>query len=260
MAVYTFETMGTVVSIRIPDTSGDEKSRAEAVQRVRERFNELDTTFSLYRDDSEASRLARGELTLPGSSDLMRSAYAESLEWREVTSGAFTPHRPDGVIDLSGTIKAAGIRDAVGELERCGFETFSVNVGGDIATAGTPQEGAWVTGIVDPRDSQRLVAIVSLVPGMSAMATSGSAERGEHIWRRPETDTSFIQASVAAPDILTADVLATAIIAGGQETLNLVTARGDVGVLVVRSDGTLLGNESFRELITSAEAPTALGR
>lgn len=253
MAVYTFGTMGTVVSVRLPDTAGDKASHARAIDDVRATFDELDHRFSLYRETSEASRLARGEMLLPEASSEMRAAYAQSLEWRDVTAGAFTPHRPDGVIDLSGTIKAAGIHEAVAVLMRHGFDTLSVNVGGDIATVGVPRQGSWVTGIVNPCASTELVAVVSLGPHLSAMATSGTSERGEHIWRRTDTDTSFIQASVMAHDIMTADVLATAIIAGGQETLDLVTSRGDVGVLVVTTAGTLLGNEIFRTLVTPAE-------
>jgi thiamine biosynthesis lipoprotein len=81
------------------------------------------------------------------------------------------------------------------------------------------------------------------------MATSGTAERGEHIWRRTETDTSFRQATVLASDIMTADVLATTIIAGGQTALDHATAAFDIAVLVVKTDGSLLGNEKFQDLM-----------
>ena len=251
MSVHTFETMGTVVSVRLPDSLASDDAHM-AVTMVQREFTERDDRFSLYKQDSEASRIARGELLLTDSSDTMRDAYAESLVWRDATGGAFTPHRPDGVLDLSGTVKADALRAADVALREAGVEVFSVNAGGDLVTAGVPDAGAWITGIANPLSVSEVLSVVSLTPPMSCLATSGTAERGEHIWRRPETDHSFIQASVCARDIMTADVLATAIIAGGQDTLDLVTARGDVAVLVVRADGSLLGNDAFRSLVTAA--------
>jgi thiamine biosynthesis lipoprotein len=222
------------------------------VAAVEHEFAVRDERFSLYREDSEASRIARGEIPLTESSQTMRDAYAEALVWRDATGGAFTPHRPDGVLDLSGTIKADALRAAETALREVGVEVFSVNSGGDLVTRGVPEAGAWITGIAHPLEAGGVLSVVSLTPRLSCLATSGIAERGEHIWRRPETDASFIQATVCAADIMTADVLATAIIAGGVETLSLVTSRGDVAVLVVRADGSLLGNAEFQNLVTAA--------
>jgi thiamine biosynthesis lipoprotein len=217
------------------------------VERI---FSERDERFSLYLPASEASLIASGNRQLTDASIEMRDAYAESLGWREATGGAFTPHRPDGTLDLSGTIKADAIRVSAHALLSHGFDVFSINAGGDLCTAGVPEDGAWVTGISDPLTPGKVLSIVSLTPAMSCLASSGTAERGEHIWRRPETDRTFVQATVCAADIMTADVLATAIIAGGNDALNIATARGDVGVLVVKADGSLLANDLFRELVT----------
>jgi hypothetical protein len=49
---------------------------------------------------------------------------------------------------------------------------------------------------------------------------------------------------------MTADVLATTIIAGGHDSLDHATANFDVAVLVVKSDGSLLGNEKFQDLMS----------
>ena len=251
MSVHTFASMGTVVSVRMPDDVDADVAR-KAVAAVEQEFTVRDERFSLYREDSEASLIARGEIRLTESSQTMRDAYSEALVWRDATGGAFTPHRPDGVLDLSGTIKADALRAADAALREAGVEVFSVNAGGDLVTAGVPEAGAWITGIANPLEAGDVLSVVSMTSTFSCMATSGTAERGEHIWRRPETDASFVQATVCAGDIMTADVLATAIIAGGAETLDYVTSRGDVAVLVVRADGSLLGNDAFRNLVTPA--------
>jgi thiamine biosynthesis lipoprotein len=56
----------------------------------------------------------------------------------------------------------------------------------------------------------------------------------------------FVQVSVAAADVVTADVLATAIVAGGIPMLNRATAMWDIDVLAVRADGDLLATQGFR--------------
>ena len=75
-----------------------------------------------------------------------------------------------------------------------------------------------------------------------ALATSGTAQRGDHIWRagvgRTEfRRTEFRQVSVAATDIVTADVLATAVVAGGRRMLDWATNSWDVEVLAVLGNG-----------------------
>lgn len=252
MSVHTFVTMGTVVSIRVPDadsaTAESTRALEGAITAAEAAFTALDERFSLYREESEASTIARGELALADSSNEMRAAYAESLEWRNRTNYIFTPHRPDGVLDLSGTIKAVGIQQAADSLTEAGFTTFLINAGGDILSSGTPTDG-WRVGVADPENDENLVTAVELTPEYCAMASSGTAQRGEHIWRRPDTDTSFRQVTVIAADIMTADVLATTIIAGGQASLDHATTNFDVAVLVVKTDGSLLGNEKFQDLM-----------
>ena len=63
MRARTFNCMGTVISLTLPQASGeDELVAATAV--VERLFAGLDETFSLYRPESEASRLARAEVRL----------------------------------------------------------------------------------------------------------------------------------------------------------------------------------------------------
>jgi thiamine biosynthesis lipoprotein len=247
--------MGTVVSIRLgaaAESAGESAAAAGiAAQQV---FADLNERFSLYSDTSEISKIARGELALTDASEQMRDAYGVALTWRDATHGAFTPHRPDGALDLSGTIKAVAIHEAAAAIRSSGFDSFSLNAGGDILTAGSPDVDdepgrGWRTGIVDPQNRGALVAAVELTPEFPAMATSGSAERGDHIWARPGATHDFLQATVIAADIVTADVLATAIISGGQEALDQVTANFAVAVLVVKTNGELLANARFPELV-----------
>src|SRR4051794_26009493 len=121
----TFGCMGTVISLTVPaatepGTDGPDGGLAAAAAAVGRVFAGLDEIFSLYRPDSEASRLARGETSLRAASAPMRDRYADAARWRLLTDGAFSPERPDGVLDLSGLIKGYAIdaaRDALLALD-----------------------------------------------------------------------------------------------------------------------------------------------
>ncbi|WP_445155896.1 FAD:protein FMN transferase [Arthrobacter sp. Hor0625] len=251
-----FRCMGTVISLTVPAgrgswTAADDANLGNAAAAVERLFAALDARFSLYRTRSEASRLARGELTLRRTSREFRDRYADAARWRILTGGAFTPERPDGTPDLSGLVKGFAVQQAGTALQSLGLRDWCLNAGGDILVSGSPIPGSrasWQAGIVDPLDRGSLIAAYPLggstVTG--ALATSGSAERGDHIWVLGAGASEFRQVSVAAADIVTADVLATAIVAGGLPMLNRATSTWAVEVLAIRRDGGLLATAGFR--------------
>jgi thiamine biosynthesis lipoprotein len=255
----TFRCMGTVISLALPvgttratpDVLLLEGATA-AVERV---FTGLDAIFSLYRPDSEASRMARGEVTLRDASAAFRARFEDATGWRLLTEGFFTPERPDGVLDLSGIIKGYAIGQASSALESAGIEDWCLNAGGDVLVSGSPAPGTgtpWLAGIVDPQDRGALLSGFPLggTGRLAALATSGTAERGDHIWRSGPGRTEFRrnefrQVSVAAADIVTADVLATAVVSGGRRMLDWATDSWDVEVLAVLGSGELLATPGF---------------
>ena len=167
LMVRTFGSMGTVVSLTVPagafpGTARGERDRLDAAAAAVERvFARSDETFSLYRPGSEASRLARGELSLRESSAGMRDRYADALSWRLMTEGAFSPERPDGVLDLSGIIKGYAIGQAGEALQALGITDWCLNAGGDVLVMGSPVPGsgaAWAAGVVDPKDRSALLS------------------------------------------------------------------------------------------------------
>ncbi|WP_157109156.1 FAD:protein FMN transferase [Cryobacterium arcticum] len=249
-----------MASLRFRDAPpAPDRSGGDVLQAVRDNFEELEQRFSLYRADSEISRINDGSERLTRASAPMLAAYELALRWRDDTAGVFTPHRPDGLLDLSGVVKALAIEDAGRLLHEAGVRDWLVTVGGDTLSDGQEAEanlpdgtpgagtaGLWTAGIVDPLDRSALLCVVPFTGGWRAIATSGTSERGEHIWRRPESG-DLVQVSVLAAGIVTADVLATAILAGGSETLNLVTERWDIDVLTVDASGGLAMTPRLRE-------------
>ena len=249
MAIHSFESMGTVISVRLPEIELFDESRISdfdlAKKEISQLFEELDSIFSLYRTNSEIAKIARGELSLAKSSQRMKAAYSTAIDWRTRTNYAFEPHRRDGVLDLSGTIKAEAIESAAQRLKAWDFTTFLINAGGDILSSGVPENG-WGVGVVDPGNRSEIVALIDVNPSWPALATSGISERGEHIWSRGGVERQFKQVSVLAKDILTADVLATSIIASNEINLNFGGSTFEAGVLAISNSGEIYANSIFR--------------
>lgn len=238
-----FESMGTVVTVVSTVPIG--ASTAEAVIGA---FTELDERFSLYRHDSEASAIGRDRSLIRTASEPYRDMYWDAVAWLSSTGGAFTPHRPDGVVDLSGVVKARAIESAGDILVAAGHLDWCLNAGGDVLVSGVQASGdPWTVGIVDPDDRGTLWTQIETHPGRMAVATSGVQERGEHVWRMA-SETSFTQVTVAAADIETADVLATAILGGGITTLQLVQKAYDIDVLAQTRDGVVWASPIFSAL------------
>jgi thiamine biosynthesis lipoprotein len=228
----------------------------EAVAAAENEFRVRDERFSLYQEDSEASRIARGELPLTESSQTMRDAYAESLVWRDATAVAFTPHRPDGVLDLSGTIKADALRATDVAMREAGVEVFSVNAGGDLVTAGFPDAGEWITGIAHPLEAGGVLSVVSLTRELSCLATSGTAERGEHIWNPKAPDAiqdELVQVTVISDDLVRADVWATAAFAEGPLAIERLNREPSLEALFVFHDGRLAGTDGLVPLFAKPD-------
>jgi thiamine biosynthesis lipoprotein len=228
-----FTSMGTVVSL-----SGSHVDVAPI-------FADYDARFSLYNPASELSRVNSGAIALPNASNELKDAYARAVDWRSLTGGAFTPHRPDGAIDLNGIVKALAMRAAAERL----VGNWVLTVGGDVVANGDA-----IVGIVDPFARDRLLTSVRIGTSGGAVATSGIAERGEHIWGR---STDFAQVTVVASDIVTADVLATAIMSGGWDSLNTATAQWPIHVLAVDRAGNIAVTPGMRRAIADAAESVA---
>lgn len=238
MSAHVFGTMGTVVSLRT-----ETPIAIPMLLAVEEVFAEVDARFSLYRPDSELSRVADGRLSLDAAGDELRDAYADALGWSSRTLGSFTPHRPDGVIDLAGLVKAVAIERAGAVLDAAGIDDWFIDCGGDALERRRPSRAARSVGIADPDRRGAILTAISLSGSRRAVATSGTSERGEHIWGR---GSGLRQVTVCADDIVCADVYATAVLAGGTELIDALTASADIDVLALRTDGEVVATGGIR--------------
>jgi thiamine biosynthesis lipoprotein len=179
----------------------------------------VDETFSTYKVDSEISRLNRGELELEDSHSDVRWVLARCDELRVETDGYFDARAESAdFVDPSGLVKGWSIERAAAMLHDAGLRNFAINAGGDLRLSGgaLPDE-SWRVGIQHPLLRHSIAAVVEMREG--AVATSGTYERGDHVFD-PHTrlpPQGVLSVTIAGPDLAVADAYATAAFAMGAE-------------------------------------------
>ncbi len=204
-----------------------------AVVRARMWLEAVEAALSPFRAGSDLCRWRSGALDLEEASPLLREVVADIERVIVTTDGGFNPADGQGRYDPSGYVKGWSIRRAVEGLAADGVANVCLGVGGDVQMTGAVGPGQpWRTAVVDPAVGRRILAIIEqpVTGSPLAVATSGSAERGAHIWagrgtrqeagvvhlrgRRPRQYRDVAQlasVTVVGPDLGIADAYATAI-------------------------------------------------
>jgi thiamine biosynthesis lipoprotein len=227
--------MGTVVAVDVRDPAVGPEAVDEAFAVLRQ----ADERFSMYREDSEMSRVARGELPVAGAGVELREVLALCEALLEVTGGYFDArrHRPDGLLDPTGVVKGWAVERAADVLAAAGGRNFAINAGGDVVARGVPEPGRrWRVGIRHPDQRDRVAAVIEISD--AAVATSGIYERGLHI-RDPHVDAAadeLLSLTVVGPNLALADAFATAAFAMGPSGVKWVAEQVGYGGYAITAD------------------------
>jgi thiamine biosynthesis lipoprotein len=143
------------------------------------------------------------------------------------------------LLDPSGLVKGWAVERAARVLDALPEVDWLVNAGGDVL-ARASHGPAWRVAIEDPRDRQKVLCVLPVEAG--AVATSGTAARGQHILDprtgQPAAD-HLLSASVLGPTLTWSDVLATAAFVEGPAVLSRIAALPDYEAVLVLPDGAL---------------------
>ncbi|MFR9799301.1 FAD:protein FMN transferase [Streptomyces sp. MS06] len=209
--------MGTVFSFDA--RGGDHEAVRAALDEAVAELHRVDEVFSTYRQDSQVSRLAGGELDLAACDPEVAEVLELGAEAERVSDGWFST-RYRGRLDPTGVVKGWAVERAARRLAEAGVRGVSVNGGGDVQMVGAPgPQRSWRVGIADPLRPGGLAAVISAA-GVDrlAVATSGTAERGAHIVD-PRTGrsavTDLVAVTVVGPSLTWVDCWATAAFAMG---------------------------------------------
>ena len=217
MSIKRFvQTWGTAVVIEATSSVLDEVAVSTAVDAVERFFFLVDQDFSTYKEDSQVSRIRRGELEIEGASESVQQVWALCEFSRELTMGAFDPWKAEGGFDPSGLVKGWAAEVGAQMLVEAGAQNVLINASGDIVLRGGKADGGpWSIGIASPDDVEKYVKFFDVTDG--SVATSGDYEKGAHIVD-PHTGLIAIgarSATVIGPDGAICDALATALMVDG---------------------------------------------
>lgn len=206
--------MGMPITIEIVDLSATK----QAIDHIYDYLGTIDERFSTYRSESEITKINAGLLAEKDYSPEMREIFRLAELTKKETHGFFDIVH-NGKIDPSGIVKGYAIQYAADLLTEHGFENFFVDAGGDIQTAGKNSDGElWKIGIRNPFNRTEHIKIVS---GENiAVATSGTAIRGQHIYNpfNPQKQiTDIVSFTVIGDNIYDADRYATSAFAMGKD-------------------------------------------
>ena len=213
------EVWGTIVFV---ECLGESEAELNAgINEVREYLDFVDEVFSTYKEDSEVSRLRRGEIAISACCGDLQEVWNLCLTAKDITEGSFDPWCVHGGFDPSGYVKGWAADKAIAILKSNGATSIQINAAGDLSLAGgnivDGVLGPWKIGIRHPEEAHTVVKVFDIWDG--AVATSGTYERGAHI-RDPHTGLIAIgarSASVVGPDGGLADALATALVVAGRD-------------------------------------------
>jgi thiamine biosynthesis lipoprotein len=225
----TAQIMGTAVSIDVQNLKN-----VSVIEAAFSRLREIDKKFSPYKKNSELSKYNRGELNKQTLSSEMKFILHACRRAEETTDGYFSAWYGDKV-DPSGYVKGWAIAEAGKVIEEQGYKTYCIYAGGDIL-ARSDGTKTWNIGVQHPRNKQKILNKLSISNG--AVVTSGNYERGKHIIN-PKTKKpadELLSITVIGPDIVMADVLATAAFAMGQKGIEFIKKQRGYEALAVTGE------------------------
>ena len=234
------DVMGMPVTIQVADAV----ATTAAVDEAFEEFRRLDEVFSPFKPTSAVSRINRGELAPLDAGALVQQAIHLCEMYGAATDGFFSAWI-GGEFNPSGLVKGWAIDRACSILEQRGCSNFFVDAGGDVQTRGTNEGAPWRVGIRHPVLRDKVVRVV--LASDLAVATSGTYEKGRHI-TDPHTGRAaeaFVSLTVVGPDIVEADVIATAAFAKGEGAFELIGRFPGLEAFAIRTDNTATWTAGF---------------
>ncbi len=241
--------MGMPVILEVVDAGASPQIFAD----VFDYFSYVDRKFSPFKDDSELSRINKGELALEDSSEDMRAIFGLAEQTRLESDGYFQIERA-GHYDPSGIVKGWAIYRAARLLEQAGYENYSVYAGGDIQVGGRNEQGEdWQVGIQNPFKADEIVKVLHLQD--CGVATSGTYERGQHIYNPKAPDDpieAIVSLTVIGPNIYEADRFATAAFAMGAAGILFIEKLDGLEGYMIDRNGTATSTSGFERYVVHA--------
>lgn len=275
MEKWIFEQKHMDTRITITAYSSREKDAvATAAKKAFAVFKKLENQFSVFRPDSELSRLNNRAGSPVSISPLLFATLKYALKIAEESGGVFSPLRsskkipllaniifdqssgtvtlpPETNLDLNSVVKGLAIDMA---LDCFGNDqNVMVEAGGDIKTKGLPPKvNSWDIGVRNPADPKKIITVVH--PRDCAICTSGEYFRKTHLVN-PLTKKSngrgekVSSVTVISPTAREADALSTAAyFMGIGEAISFVEKHDSASCLIIDSANNIYAGPRMKPL------------
>lgn len=235
--------MGMPVTVDVRDEELDES----VLEQMFDSLRLADATFSTYKEDSEISRMNRGELAVAAAHPDVREVLDRCEALRIETDGYFDMRAATAeAIDPSGLVKGWAVDRAASILDEAGIQNYAVNVAGDMRLRGRAvPDPCWSVGIQHPLESDSIAAVVEA--NDLAVATSGAYARGDHVidphTRRPPV--GVLSVTITGPELATADAYATAAFAMGEAGIHWTARLHGYEAMTILADERVLSTPGF---------------
>lgn len=230
--------MGMPVTVEIVDKKASDKD----FKKVFDYFRQIDRKYSPFKTDSEVGKFNRGEKISAEMKKILKLAKKTKSE----TGGFFDAYKADGTIDPSGIVKGWAVKGAADILRKKGYKKFYVDAGGDAEIVGND----WPWGIRNPFNVDQIVKVLNL--SNRGIATSGTYERGQHIWN-PMTQeaviTDIMSITVVGPNVYEADRFATAAFAMARAGISLIESQKGLEGYMIDREGLATFTPGFEKYV-----------
>ena len=225
----------------------DHDASAEVLDAAFEEFRAVDARFSTYRDDSEITRINRGELAITDAHADVREILTQCEALRVETRGFFDVRAASPeIIDPSGLVKGWSVDRVAAILHDAGMRDYAVSAGGDVVTHGRGlPEDCWRVGIQHPQIADKVAKVV--IAGDLAIATSGPYAREDHVLdpRTRRAPEGVLSVTITGPVLATADAYATAAFAMGTSGPAWTARLEGYDAMTILADGRVLSTPGF---------------
>ena len=235
--------MGMPVTVDIRDDEAGE----DVLEAMFDVLRRADAIFSTYKDDSEISRLNRGELALADAHPDVREVLDRCEALRLETDGYFDVRAADpDVIDPSGLVKGWAVDRAAALLDEAGVRNYAVNVAGDMRLRGRAcrsRAGVSASSIRSSRES-----IAAVVAGERPRDRDLGCVLARRACLDPHTHrppTGVLSVTITGPELATADAYATAAFAMGAAGIHWTARLRNHEAMTILADQRVLKTPGF---------------
>lgn len=213
----------------------------------------IDEKFSPFKQNSEVTKI-NNKQSLAGlagkrlkMSKDMKLILNLAEGTKKETDGYFDIYR-NGYMNPSGIVKGWAIYRSSQILKNLGYKNFFIDVGGDIQTCGLNDQGEkWRVGIRNPFKLDEHVKILHLSD--EGVATSGTYERGNHIYNPKGEMDSIVSLTVVGPNVYEADRFATPAFAMGSEGIRFIEKQKGLEGYMIDCNGIATMTSGFEQYV-----------